>query len=211
MSKAKYIPAVQAVGKTFGRLTVNRIEYRSGRAFCVCSCECGRNSVVLSSRLWNGHTVSCGCFRRELAASLSKTHGKSKTGAYSSWLAMKHRCMNPNGTDWDRYGGRGIKVCERWNRFENFLADMGERPNGMEIDRKDNDGNYEPGNCRWATRTEQNRNSSRTHKLTVGDETLSVSEWAERTGIKARLILARLARGWTAERAATSPIQKRWP
>lgn len=120
---------------------------------------------------------------------------------------MIQRCENPNATGYERYGGRGIQVCERWRTFENFYAGMGERPEGMTLDRIDVDGNYEPSNCRWATDREQTRNASHNHRLTYGGETLTVAEWAEKTGLPYGVIYDRLRDGWTVEDVLTTPIQ----
>lgn len=132
-------------------------------------------------------------------------HGHGAKGrespTYQSWLGMVQRCTNPNSGKWARYGGRGITVCERWLTFANFLADMGERPNGLFIERKNNDGNYEPGNCRWATRVEQARNTRLNHMLTHNGETLCLAGWAERAGIKQNTLKMRIRRGWSVARA----------
>lgn len=109
----------------------------------------------------------------------------SRTSTYRIWIAMRSRCNNPKTANYDKYGGRGIKVCERWdNSFAHFLADMGERPPGLSIEREDNDGNYKPGNCRWATRSEQGRNMRRNRMVTHNGETLCMAAWAERLGIR---------------------------
>lgn len=149
------------LGKRFGRLVVvaeaGRTKY--GNVIWECGCDCGRISIIETSNLSSGDTKSCGCLQRESRV----THGLSKTPAYNSWIDMNQRCMNHKDTSFKHYGGRGIQICKEWLNFEAFFADMGERPAGMTIDRINNDGNYEPGNCRWATRTQQNRNT-RIHK-----------------------------------------------
>ncbi|MCP1173759.1 hypothetical protein [Ralstonia chuxiongensis] len=133
-----------------------------------------------------------------------KTHQQYGTREYQAWANMKARCENPNNIRYHRYGGRGIKVCERWrNSFEAFLADMGPS-NGLTIDRIDNDGNYEPGNCRWATVREQSQKTSRIKLLTFNGETLSLAEWARRLGIRANTLTMRLnAYKWPLEKALT--------
>lgn len=116
---------------------------------------------------------------------------------------MKERCLRPSHESYHRYGGRGITVCERWLKFENFLSDMGKRPSGMELDRKNNDGNYEPGNCRWRTCKQNNRNKSTNVRYTALGETLTQVEWSEKTGIKSNTIRQRIKAGWSPERALT--------
>ncbi|MFF7550943.1 hypothetical protein ACFZCU_46175 [Streptomyces canus] len=138
-------------------------------------------------------------------------HGHSKRGAtsptYQTWRNMRSRCENPNVPAYKNYGGRGITVCERWKSFDNFLADMGERPEGMTIERIDNDGNYEPSNCRWSTYQQQGRNTRANRRLTWNGETKTIIEWAETLGVKAFTISARLRMGWTTEDALTRPVR----
>jgi hypothetical protein len=159
-------------GQRFGRLTAIEptSERKSGAVIWLVKCDCGRYSYVQSNVLVNGHTKSCGCLRIDEATktaikvameNIKHGHGKRgyKTREYVTWQSMKLRCQNPNYTGYEYYGARGITVCDRWkDNFENFLADMGPRPRGMTLDRKDNDGNYEPGNCHWATHKEQMNN-----------------------------------------------------
>ncbi|KAB1068887.1 hypothetical protein [Methylobacterium planeticum] len=148
------------IGQTFGRLTVAAKGQIIGSVQTwVCDCVCGGSKIVSTSEIRRGNVASCGCLRVG-----NPTHGhagRSASPTYRSWRAMLNRCGNPNSVDYPRYGGAGIAVCERWSSFESFLADMGDRPEGKTLDRHpDKNGNYEPGNCRWATPYEQvhNRN-----------------------------------------------------
>lgn len=139
-------------------------------------------------------------------------HGHSPasgtTPTYGSWSAMKNRCDSPSNPRWNRYGGRGISYCPRWKKFTNFLEDMGERPKGMSIDRIDNDGNYEPLNCRWATRRQQVQNSTTVREITALGRTLPLVEWQRITGISRHTIGQRLNKyGWTPEDAVSFPPQ----
>ena len=139
--------------------------------------------------------------------SASPANGRRSTTTYNSWRAMVVRCSDPSCHNYERYGARGIAVRGRWVTFENFLADMGERPRGTTLDRIDSNGNYEPGNCRWATAKEQARNRQSNHVLAFRGENRCVTEWAELLGMNLSMIKQRLRYGWTIKRALTQPIR----
>lgn len=143
----------------FGKLLVMSLaeKSRNGTAKWLCRCDCGVEKVIFSTALNRGQT-SCGCEANAAASVARTTHGATNSSTWLSWKSMKNRCMCATSPDHAEYGARGIKVCERWMKFENFLADMGERPTGMTLDRRNNDGNYEPGNCKWSTAKEQANN-----------------------------------------------------
>lgn len=204
-------PCLVKVGQVYGRLTVvaerpERHGANGGRIF-ECRCECGNAKSVPAGQLRNLHTRSCGCARRERGRRMLTTHGKHESPEWVAWSAMRQRCRDPMHHAWRHYGGRGIAVCDAWaDSFAAFLADMGARPTAQHsLDRIDVNGNYEPGNCRWATWTEQGNNRRTNHRLTAHGETMTISEWSRRSGLSKSTIGERLKRGWTAERAV-SPL-----
>ena len=155
-------------GKIFERWAVVRRDGSDvrGRAAWLCLCACGEQRTVSGSNLIGGISKSCGCLKSERTKARKTTHGHTKRSgtkrltskAFGVWSSMRQRCTNPNNDHYQYYGARGISVCKRWENFENFLADMGEPPPKLTLERKNNDGNYEPGNCRWATYLEQAAN-----------------------------------------------------
>lgn len=196
-------------GTTFGKLTVLRrgSNTKQGKQQFVCRCACGKTGTYRWEFLRTGHTNSCGCLQREVLSKNRKTHGKSDTTEYGIWSQMKTRCLCPTVPGFRDYGGRGIAVCDRWKKsFSAFLADMGPRPSKLySLDRINNDGNYEPGNCRWALAQQQQKNKRSSRRLTINGETLTLGEWASRAGERLGTIWARLNRGW----APVDAVQQR--
>ncbi len=197
------------IPRRFGRLEIVGVVGKSPSGLKVaCKCDCGNETEVFLTNLRkNGHTRSCGCLQQESRGANSTKHGMTETAEFRIWSAMLRRCSNKNCEEYSRYGGRGIVVCDRWKDFAMFFEDMGLRPSSRHgIDRHpDNNGNYEPGNCRWATYTENARNTRRNRVLEFNGESLCVSEWAERLGCRVHFLIARLNRGWSIEKTLTTP------
>lgn len=185
-------------GLRFGRLAVTifvgtkRTGPQSVVSRWLCRCDCGSDVEVSGSQLTCGKTRSCGCLSRELVAARSTTHGRARSRTYKTWQGMLNRCTNPSYTGYKNYGGRGIKVCPRWDSFENFLFDMGDQPDDKTIERDDNDGDYTPENCRWATMKEQAQNRRTTIIIEFNGEKRSVKGWAEHLGIPTSTLRSRL-------------------
>jgi hypothetical protein len=191
----------------YGRLTVLAKTNKTntcGRFFYLCICSCGVEKSVQINSLHNGLTRSCGCLRSETTAHknvLSATHGLRNSVEYRIWTSMLSRCRNPKYENYPHYGGRGISVCKRWAKFENFYADLGPRPLGaFQLDRKDNDGNYTPKNCRWATPKQNSRNKRNTLMTTYQGTVMPLIAAAELCGVKYPTLQYRVKRGWSADR-----------
>jgi hypothetical protein len=171
----------------------------------LCQCDCGKQKLIRGPNLCNGQAKSCGCSHFKHNA---YTGRGNKTGPeYRAWSGMLQRCTNPKAREFVFYGARGIRVCDRWKDAAMFLADMGPRPSPQHsLDRIDNNGNYEPGNCRWATRIEQARNKRSNRVLIVEGRALPISEWAEATGLLNTTIRERIRRGWSPRKAVLTPV-----
>ena len=201
------------VGKKYGRLTVVRSlkpeERQSQNKKWLCRCECGREVQVDISQLTRGNTKSCGCFRQGRMATLKYKHGKWKTRLFNIWIRMRDRCYRVNTEDYANYGGRGITICPEWKddfvAFQKWALENGYQE-GLSIDRKNVDGNYEPSNCRWATTKEQNNNKRDNRYITFKEKTQSMQMWADETGISSSAIKYRLNHGWSVEDALSVPI-----
>lgn len=201
-SYSKYVSRCESlIGQRFGMLTILDIGQSDkkghSRWFCLCDCACF--CEVGGKNLRTGHTTSCGCLGRsklELRTTHGNTIGARHTSEYSARHQAKQRCFNPKTKQWQDYGGRGITMCDRWrDSFEAFLEDMGPRPPKTSIDRKNNGGNYEPGNCRWATKKEQQRNMRTNVLVTIEGVTRCLSEWSEISGIARSTLVKRLQKG----------------
>lgn len=203
--------ALDLTGQRFTRLVVlSRQGTKNNQAKWLCQCDCGQQKEVSGNHLRSEFVRSCGCLLQETSAARFRSHGKTKTRVYRAWKAMRQRCSNPaNEKNWKDYGGRGIRVCERWQSFENFYADMGDPPEGTSLDRIDFNGNYEPSNCRWATDMEQARNKRNNVLITYRGETRSLIEWSEHLDLNYRNLVTRLTtHKWSVERTLETPTRK---
>lgn len=209
-------------GKRFGRLVASRFsQNKNGHMFWECICDCGEVVYVSGAALERGNTKSCGCLRKEKARdraiivnqTVLKKHGEYKERLYKIWRGMKERCNNPRKDCYANYGGRGIAVCEEWGddylSFKKWAEENG-YADGLTLERIDNSGNYEPKNCRWATRKEQANNTRRNHIIEHNGESGTIAEWAERVGVKANTIHGRIQKGYDAENALSAERYNRW-
>lgn len=205
--------AKDLTGQKFGRLVVLA---RSGKtndrhAAWLCRCDCGEEKVVSGVNLRRGITQSCGCLNKEINSQKVKTHGMTRTRLYEEWKGIKFRCYNPKCAEYDRYGGRGITICPEWlHSFESFRdwALANGYQDNLTIERKDNDGPYNPDNCQWITHKDQQRNRSNNRRITYNGETKTLSQWAEETGIPYSTLRARLDHGWSIERSLLTSVDK---
>jgi hypothetical protein len=205
-------------GQTFGRLRVlSRVaSSHVGRARWCCQCACGKRCTVEGKKLRSGHTRSCGCYAQDFHKSAEFAakfivHGEARTGRpsveYKTWTSCSIAVRIRRSPAYSDYGGRGIRVCRRWKKFSNFLADVGRRPTSRHsIERRNNSKGYNLTNCCWATRREQQRNTRRNHLRTLAGETHPLIVWAERYGLKKQTLRMRLTKGWSVQRAITEPL-----
>lgn len=204
------VKAQKLIGEQFGRWTiVEAIPH----GFSKCVCICGNYKTLRTSHLLRGASKSCGCYARDVTIKRKLVHGQSYTATYRIWCSMRSRCSDKNSPKYKDYGGRGITVCERWNSYENFLEDMGEKPQGMSIDRINNAGSYDPTNCRWATSKEQGSNKRNNKYIKFNGETKTASEWSRVYGLSLTTLNRRIDQGWPVEIALTKqpiPHNLRW-
>lgn len=207
------------VGQRFGHLMILGLGRRRTRPCGVSvlywrvRCDCGREFERASGSISSKHRKepqSCGCAVPKQVARRATSHGLKKHKSYDAWCSMMKRCSSRSDKFYRRYGARGIVVCDRWHDINNFIADMGERPPNTTLDRIDNDGNYDPDNCRWATVKQQARNKSSNRVLTANGEQKLLCDWAAQLGCRPSSILSRIAHGWSVEAAVTTPIARRF-
>lgn len=201
-------------GQKINKLTAISVVERGKRPKWLWRCECGTERVIQASNVRSGNTKSCGCWREETRGCTQKiggevvfTHQKSGTPEYRAWSGMKERCSNPRHKSFHNYGGRGIRVCQRWlESFNNFFADMGPRPSrNHSMDRwPDKDGNYEPGNVRWATPSQQMNNVRYNCRLTIDGTSLTIAQWCRHFGVKRSTYASRIERGLSPHQALTA-------
>lgn len=203
---------IDLVGKVFGRLVVvSRSDSHitpngTLKPYWECKCSCGAAVRVRAETLRNGDTRSCGCLAKELSSINHSTHGQSKSTTYNTWRAMIERCNRKGNSHYKHYGERGITVCKDWLKYENFLRDMGTRPDGLSIERVNNDLGYSKENCRWATAVEQSRNTTRSVLIEWDGATRNRCDWAKIIGITPEALAVRI-RKWGLNRAMTTPNQ----
>lgn len=211
--------SIDIAGQVFGRLTaIKRIRVGTPATLkWLCTCFCGNQVSVTSSKLRSGHTRSCGCLHSECVSKLFRKHGHSGTinthsgvktkhsATYMTWASMKTRCLNIKRKTWKNYGGRGISMDPRWNDFSCFLEDMGERPPGTTLDRVDNNGDYSKENCRWATWREQANNRRSSILINYNNKIQTMTEWCRELNMPVPTFFGRLKKGWSIEKVIETP------
>ena len=214
-------PLLDLKGQVFTYLTVVEFVGRRGNSsYYRCNCRCGSATEVSRSSLVGGQSKSCGCFRAERMQGLMRTHGMAghkrdkstkKSPEYKTWDGIKERCLNKNGNGYENYGARGISMAPEWrDSFEAFFAHIGPRPSPKHsIDRVDNTGDYEPGNVRWATSVQQNRNKRSNRLVEYSGRTVCLAEAAELAGLPYYVVKNRIYKGWTVEDALAEPLDMR--
>jgi len=204
-------------GQRFGRLIAlyDTGERKNKRVVWRCRCDCGNEVDVMSGNLIFGRTTSCGCYQRERVVEANATHGMARHGeqhpVYRAWIAMLKRCEDLNDPAYKNYGARGIKVCDTWHDAQVFIdwALANDWQKGLSLDRIDNDGNYEPGNCRWTTVKVQARNRRNNHLITFNGKTQCLAEWAEEAGVNRVTLQSRISKyHWPVERALTESVRR---
>jgi len=198
--------AIDLTGQRFGRLAVVEMagHNKHGQRLWRCICDCGNDAEVLGFLMRRGETQSCGCLQREATSAINKSHGKSKSQIWCIHRSMMDRCYSQNNYSYKNYGGRGIVVCDRWHSFENFYADMGEKPNGMTLERIDNRGPYSPENVRWASCKDQANNRRSNVILEMNGKKQTMQQWCDEIGLKIGTVWARLnLYGYSVEKALT--------
>jgi hypothetical protein len=208
------MPFYDLTGKRFGFLIAMRWLRHAGYSSWECRCDCGTTMIARADYLRSGEVKSCGCKSRALHNAALGHDGRAKTKLYKLWSQMKGRCHTPTDAAYPGYGGRGIRVCDRWrSSFASFVEDMGPRPAGTTLDRIDNDGNYEPANCRWATWRQQQRNKRNSRIVEAFGERKTLVEWSEDHRCQCSLgtLWHRLKSGRTPERAITAPLRHQNP
>ena len=184
------------VGARFGRLLVIAVVDKEKREKTwLCKCDCGNTKIVQGNHLQSGATKSCGCLRKEVVSVNNTIHGMSRTRIHNLWYSMIQRCTNPNTEQYKNYGGRGIKVCERWYKFENFYKDMGDPPKNYTLDRIDNNGNYEPNNCEWADSFTQANNRRNNKMITFNGRTQTLVQWTRELNLDYKKVSAQIING----------------
>ena len=183
------------IGQKYGRLTVTGFVHKGKKWYWACACECGNSIITQAYLVRNGHTSSCGCLQRERASEASLVHGQSNSRLYRIYNGMKNRCYNQKQQSYENYGGRGITICEEWLKsftaFEEWALSHG-YADDLSIDRIDSNGDYSPENCRWVTRTEQNKNTRRNHLVTIGGRTQPLSAWVRERGLNYHTVSFRI-------------------
>lgn len=202
-------------GLKFNRLLVlKRVENnKNGQAMYLCKCDCGKTIITRGNAVQGGHSKSCGCLQKERVSKTFYKHGDSFERLYQIWADMNSRCVNNHYKYWHRYGGRGIKVCDEWKDeylpFKEWAISNGYKEN-LTLDRVNNNGNYEPSNCKWVTRKEQANNRYTNRFIEFNGEIKDMKQWSEAIGMGTKTLEYRLDHGWTVEDALTKPIDKRY-